>query len=379
MAKKGRARNGTGSLRFRTDRECWEIRYSVPDPLTGKSKRRSEYFKTRQDAERALLDRAHAVADKSFSEPHKMTLAAWLDEYFKEFANLQPSTMQTYRTLLARHVLPAIGHVRICDLNRERIQRLANQLYRNGLAASSVKTTIAILSGALHHAKRFGYIRENCAEDIEYPAEDRREAPAVTDAQQAALERAAGVSPIGDILFLAFRTGQRKSELLGMTWDAIDFDRAALTVYQLSKPLPGSPAAIKKPKNKKTRIVPLTSEVLERLRDIRKRQRQARLRAGSAWQNEMGLVFTNEIGAPLTQSAVDCMFRRIRKAAGLPEAVTLHSLRRAFATNLERRGVNPKAMAAIMGHYDASFTRDTYERFTDDMQRETLARMEQNA
>lgn len=366
----GRARNHTGSIGYFKSRECWRIRYTVYDPISGKGIQKAEYFKTKEEAEQALFSRVHAVADESYTEPNKRKLSEWIAEYNAEFAKKrEPGTVETYRVLLEKHILPALGDIRLCDLNRERIQRLVNGLAASGKAAKTIKTTIAPLSKALHLAKQYGYIRENFAEDLQYPEDTAKEKPALTDEEADRLEAITEGSPIGDMIFIARRTGLRISEVLGMAWKNVDMAKQRMTVYQLAT---GKTPYLKAPKNHKTRIVPLNDDVIERLKRIKAEQRKARLAAGSAWCNALDLVFTSTIGEPFKSFQMQAAFRAARKKAGFGEDVSFHALRRTFATYCNRKGVPDKAFIAMIGHHDIRFTVDKYVRNTEDMQRETL-------
>ena len=370
--KAGRSRNGSGSIDRVQDRELWRIRYTVFDPLSGKGKRKAEYFRDEAEAHKALALRTAAVATDSYQEPERRTLAAWLKVYFDEFATgIQPETMGTYEKYLRNHVLPALGSVPLADLNREKMQRFVNALAASGIAPSSIRTILAPVSKALHCARRFGYLRENPADDLVYPAVPKTEKPALTDAQAAELERVTMDTPIGNMIFLARCTGLRRREILGLAWPNIHLSEKYLTVYQLS-----DENALKLPKNRKTRRIPLTDEVLDRFRAIQRQQRKMKLAAGSAWQNDLDLVFTDEAGRPRTTGYVDFHFREARKAAGLDDSITFHSLRRTFATDLDRLGVSDKAYTSILGHATAAFTREKYQRYTDDLERETLQKLQ---
>ena len=61
--------------------------------------------------------------------------------------------------------------------------------------------------------------------------------------------------------------------------------------------------------------------------------------------------------------------KRILKKAGLPD-IRFHDLRHTFATHALANGVDPKTLADILGHTNASFTLDTYAHVTSDMQKQ---------
>ncbi|MDP9185519.1 MAG: tyrosine-type recombinase/integrase, partial [Actinomycetota bacterium] len=89
-------------------------------------------------------------------------------------------------------------------------------------------------------------------------------------------------------------------------------------------------------------------------------QKAERLRAGEAWSNERDLVFTDEIGRPLSPEQVSAMFRRLVKDTDLPP-IGLHGLRHSFATVGLDAGVDVLYIAEALGHASPSVTQDVYQ------------------
>ena len=90
--------------------------------------------------------------------------------------------------------------------------------------------------------------------------------------------------------------------------------------------------------------------------------------AGSAWNNEHNLVFTNAMGDFLSHRTVYDCFKRIVKTIGM-EDMRFHDLRHTFATHALTSGVDAKTLSGILGHTKTSFTLDTYTHVTGDMHR----------
>lgn len=128
--------------------------------------------------------------------------------------------------------------------------------------------------------------------------------------------------------------------------------------------------------NIKNHITPApAASVMAALRAQRRRQLEAQLRAGSAWSNPHGLVFTGENGGRVLQQTVDKHFRALTKAAGL-EGVRFHDLRHTYAVNAIRAGDDIKTIQSNLGHATAAFTLDRYAHFTERMRQDSAQRME---
>ena len=96
--------------------------------------------------------------------------------------------------------------------------------------------------------------------------------------------------------------------------------------------------------------------------------------AGSAWNNEHNLVFTNAMGDFLSHRTVYDCFKRIVKTIGM-EDMRFHDLRHTFATLALQNGVDVKTVSSMLGHYDAGFTLRTYTHATRQKQDEAAQTM----
>ncbi|MGB9868215.1 MAG: site-specific integrase [Bacillota bacterium] len=124
------------------------------------------------------------------------------------------------------------------------------------------------------------------------------------------------------------------------------------------------------------RTIYLCQTALAALRKHRVRQAEERLKAGEAWQ-DWGLVFTTEIGTPLSPSNVrNRSFHKILKKANLPR-IRFHDLRHTCATLLLAQGVHPKLVQEQLGHSEISVTLDLYSHVTAPMMKETAVKMDQ--
>ncbi len=113
----------------------------------------------------------------------------------------------------------------------------------------------------------------------------------------------------------------------------------------------------------------------EALRQLRSRQRDARLLAGSLWQ-ETGLVFTTRWGTPIEPRNATRSFKRLLARAGL-RSMRFHDLRHSCATLLLVQGVSPRVVMEILGHSQINVTMITYSHILPDVQRDAAARLDE--
>ena len=171
-------------------------------------------------------------------------------------------------------------------------------------------------------------------------------------------------------------TGLREGEVLGLTWDCVDFIKGTILVSkQLQREKKKGGAYVFAPlKNDKTRMITPAPWVLQLLRTHRAKQAELRLKAGPLWEDS-GLVFTNEFGHHLAIHTVYKDFKKEAAAIGRPDA-RFHDLRHSYAVAAIRSGDDIKTVQGNLGHATAAFTLDVYGHVTEQMKQASAARME---
>jgi integrase len=152
--------------------------------------------------------------------------------------NLAQSTWDGYRRKIDRHILPAIGHLRIRRLRAHHLEKLYDRmLYPTGdrqpLAPKTVLEVHLIIRGALKDAVTRGLVNRNVALVAHAPklkAIPKVEPQAWTAQQLQEFLRAAAGHRLFPALWLLASTGMRRSELLGLRWDDVDFKKKRVSV-----------------------------------------------------------------------------------------------------------------------------------------------------
>ena len=378
MAKK--SAKGGGTIRKKTvtrngkEYTYWEARVTTGrDPGTGKQIQRSFTGKTQAEVRKKMQVAAVAVDEGTYTAPQRLTVGQWADIWQRDYTGaLKPATAAIYRNNLNNHIKPALGAVRLADLHPHTIQSFINGLAP--LSPSSIRLAYKNLHAVLQKAVELEYIPRNPADRCVLPKVEQEEIKPLDDQQVAALLAAAKDTKMEQFITVALFTGLRISELLGLTWDAVDFTRGTLTVNkQLARRKAGS--IFQSPKSGKPRTITPAPAVMAALRKQRARQSEMQLRAGQLWDNPHGLVFTGEAGGPMSHSGTDKRFRALCAAAGL-EGVRFHDCRHTYAVNAIRAGDDIKTVQSNMGHATAAFTLDKYGHFTERMKQDSAARME---
>ena len=179
------------------------------------------------------------------------------------------------------------------------------------------------------------------------------------------------------IYLITLFTGLREGEILGLTWDCVDFSGRQILVKQQLQKARGQGAAysLLPTKNGKSRRLTCAKFVMDLLEAQRVQQQHYKAEAGASWQSEWDLVFTNELGGNLCAQTVYLHFKKLAEQAGIPTA-RFHDLRHSYAVAALRAGDDIKTVQENLGHHTAAFTLDTYAHVTERMKLDSADRMD---
>ena len=381
LANKKTTKNakGAGTIRKRPDGR-WEGRYSTGfDPKTGKQIQKSVYGSSQKEVRQKLSKITSEIDEGIYTDPCNMKLSTWLDIWLKEYTgNLKASTLSIYDSHVRTHLKPNLGQIRLSKLAPHMVQHLYNELLNErGLSAKTVKNVHGALHRAMEQAKQLGYIRVNPLDAVIVPRVEKTQIETLADDEMLRFLNVIKGEPDELIYFVTVFTGLRQGEVLGLTWDCVDFENNMLLINkqhtQLRKTKEYVFASLK---NDKIRTLTVADEVMDALRRQQKKQEAWAEEAGSAWSNPDQLVFTNELGRYVSNKTLYNRFKRLMKANGFDE-LRFHSLRHTFAVNSLRAGDDIKTVQENLGHATASFTLSTYAHSTPGMKKESANRMEQ--
>ena len=360
MAK--RRSNGEGSIRQRADK-TWEGRATI------NGKRMSVYGKTREEVRKKLTSTQWELDNNIFVDtPSDLTVEGWLHAWLANCsAHLTHSSSYQRKQYARLYIIPYIGNKKLKDLCPNDVRGLYMILVKRGLADNTIRNTRNVLRAALNQAVEDEILKKNVAQKIVPPQSVKppREIKALSDDEVVRLCDALRNEEWGTMLFVDLFTGMRKSELIGLTWDCVDFTNQTVHLYRQLKLLEGTGKyAFTQLKNKKERTIYPPACVFDVLKSVQKKQFEWRLRCGESWKNKDNFVFTKWDGSHISHRGAYQAFKRVVKKIGVPEA-RLHDLRHTYATLSLQNGVDPKTISQMLGHATVKFTLDVYTHLTN--------------
>lgn len=258
------------------------------------------------------------------------------------------------------------------------VQRLYNSMTKAGLSGKTVKNVSAVLHKALSVALKQGILQTNPCDAAELPKVEHHEMTPLTDEEIPRFLAAIDGSPMRNAYALCLFAGLREGECLGLSRGQIDFQRGRIVVsqqLQKEKVKGGRYYIAPSTKNGKPRTIEPPPIAFEYLRAEKRRQAENRLKAGPAWDNPNDLVFTDETGKHYAIVSFYKNFKRIAASIGRPDARP-HDLRHTAVTVAIASGADIKSVQDLLGHATASFTLNVYAHTSEQMMKDTAARMQ---
>ena len=365
-------------IRKRSDGR-WEGRYTLGfDPNTGKQRQISIYGKTQKEIRQKLTRIASEIDEGTYIEPNSIILEDWLRTWLRDYiGNVKPATVKSYTDHVELNIIPYLGKNQLGKLSPAMIQTLYNTLQREkNLSPKTIKNVHGVLHRALDQALKLGYIRRNPLDGVTLPRIERAQVKAMEDDDLIRFLNAIKGNPYEYVFFVTVFTGLRQGEVLGLTWDCVNFDQHTLFINKQHGKAKGTKEYVfSSLKNDKPRMIMAADGVMEVFKKQKARQQQWAESAGGSWNNADNLVFTTEVGRYLSNQTVYLSFKKIVKSLGM-EKVRFHDLRHTFAVNSLKAGDDIKTVQENLGHHTAAFTLDVYAHVTSGMKRDSAKRME---
>jgi integrase len=220
----------------------------------------------------------------------------------------------------------------------------------------------ATLRAALNAAVKQRKITFSPCAGVELDPEAHTEARRWTPEQAAMFLNATAADPLGLMFRIAVLRGCRRGELWGLRWAGADQDAGVLVIDKTILELDGHLVEGKPKTRAGERRVYLDAETGRLLREHRKAQLAARLRAGVDWQDH-DLVFCRYDGTPWRPSYVSRRFAALAQAAGVP-VIKLHEARHSAISLMRDAGVDRDVRRREAGHADTEVA-DRYTHVLD--------------
>jgi integrase len=265
-----------------------------------------------------------------------------------------------------------LGRIKVQDIARSDVERVVRAVQDRGLSHRSVVVTLGRIKQVLGYGISEGVVAVNVASSVKPPRKQHSTAPADTrpkdepwDQDEFDLFRAVADQDEWAAAWRLTLCGLRRSEVMGMTWDAIDPDRGEVQIIQGRVLLDGHRTAIDDPKSAASRRTVSIEDILPGtvalFRALSARQAADKLGMGPDYL-ETGLVLVDALGRPIRPDTYSDRYSRLCREAGV-RPIHPHLVRHALANKMNRAGVAIVDAAALLGHtpqvYMSTYLRPT--------------------
>ncbi|GAA3890141.1 site-specific integrase [Saccharothrix violaceirubra] len=350
-----------GSIRHYPTATGWRAMTMYRD-RDGKTRPVERLGKTKTAAERnlkkALAERSGPSMGDALTADSRFKKAAelWFGK-FEAAANAGSRSLgsvDTYRSILDRHVLPGLGEIRLREATVPRVDAFLDALRRN-VGVSTAKTARSVVSGVLGLAVRHGALDVNPTRETARLEKGRKKGPRAFTLEERTLflkrldaDEKAKARDLPDLSRFMMATGVRIGEALAVYWGDVDPDARTVAVDHTVIRAKGVGLFRKSTKSEAgERTLLLPSWAVEMLE-----QRKA------ITLYPCGPVFPDSLGGLRDPSNTR---RSFREARGAEFAwVTSHVFRKTAATILDEAGLTARVVADQLGHSRPSMTQDVY-------------------
>lgn len=337
--------------------------------------------------ERFAMEFEDKVKNGKYLDGEKLNFKDFTERWFSEYAALQlePTTVDVYRMLLNKHILPVLGHLKLAKVQPNHLNKFYNDMLISrkdgkpgGYSPTTIKRCHAVTSSIFSTAVHWNIVTENPCERVRPPKQTNNasdvkfftvEQTELFLAELDAQTRQGLIKLQHNIFFqLSLFCGLRRGETVALLWSDVDMDNMTISITKSTAIVDGKPYT-KPPKNSSSnRVISVPAHIIKLLRRYRIEYQTYRLSIGSQWisrEDKDEYIFIQWNGTQMYPSTPYNVFKDILHRYNstnnepLPD-IPLHGLRHTSATLLISQNVDVRTVSNRLGHAQTSTTMNIY-------------------
>ena len=392
MAK--RRSNGEGCIYKDTRSGKWKGKFEIGYDAKGNRKFKSCTGNSEREVRlllKDLMEKHHAGIDISSKS---LKVGEYFDKWFYTNAiyGLRDSTSQSYEMIIRRHIKPHIGNIPFANLTGDDIQEFYDYLYKHGklngkgkLSPKTVENIHLVISSCINYALKRGELIRNPLLTVKLMREGKKEVEVFTREEQEKIIEECKKHYYGMAIKFDFYTGLRAGELLGLTWDCVNFEKNTVRInkqVQRNKNFSGYAETktilgfVYNTKTKNSnRVIKVMPPLMNDLAEYKVQQDTIKRKLGQDYYTKLNLVFPRQDGYFTDTGTFLDAFSRIQDKLEIKHK-NVHTMRHTFATRALESGIKPIVVSRLLGHASIQITMDIYGHVIPDFAEQELEKLE---
>lgn len=260
----------------------------------------------------------------------------WYETYVQ--ANNRPAEVKKKEGIIRVHILPYFGEMKLAEIQEMELEAFKKLKVEQGYAPKSINNYLAVIRKSLASATEWRLIERT--PNVKWLKAPKKDVEVLTKETQRRLLCDTDELLWNTAIVIALKTGMRVGEILALRWQDIDEVKNAIDVNgSMNVNYERAPT-----KNGKSRKIPMSALVRERVGQLKEVQRSAEY------------LFDRGDGEPHSKYAAIGAMERTCKRLGITEHVHWHKFRHTFATNHARSGTNIRVLQELLGHSTITMT-----------------------
>ncbi len=367
------------------------IATKLPVDGTSSRKAKTRFDEIREQYERDEAERQeHAIqielelAEAAKYPPDaKLEFSAYMDKWLNAVRpTIATATYQSYANLIRARVTPYFQPrgIMLKDLAPQDIEDFYQSILADGCTTNTVIHYHAIIRKALQAAVKKDILPKNPADKVDRPKKNVYHGSFYTEEEMLTLFDAVSDDPLELCVKIAAYYGLRRSEVLGLKWNAIDFERKTISVCHKvievevdGKFVPMGEDVLKTKSSFRTLpLIPAVETLLLAEKDRQEKNR--RLFKSSYCRDYLDYICVDKEGELLRPNYVTEHFGWVIQKYGLKK-IRFHDLRHTCASLLLQNGISMKQIQIWLGHSTFATTADIYAHLDTSAQEASAATM----
>jgi len=355
------------------------VYYVVYREGNGKQKWVSTKCKEKSKAKRVLNEIMYEIEHDTYIQESNEAFSDFIRNYFTNNVvhDVEATTFDGYINIIDNHLAPYFSDkkTRLQDIKVITLQEYFDCKYNIGLSPQTLRRHRSVLNSALEYAVDMELIRKNPIKKVKYHRQKRKEQNCYDIDEVNLLLDVVAEDVIAAAVFLAVVYGLRRSELLGLRWCDIDFEKHLINITNVRTKV--SRNIEKQPKSEYSKKqFYMVSDIEKYLLLLKNKQKKDAELFGNCY-NDNDYVIKYDNGNPVSIPTLNYRFKRILEMNGLRH-IRLHDLRHTVATLMLQEKIDVKVVQDWMRHSSTKTLMGIYAHISPDKSNSMNSEIEQH-